>query len=231
MAQPVRILDSAGDPISATNPLEVDVKTLAAPTTLPLPTGASTATLQTAGNQSLASMDADLGATTDAPASASTDEDATARSLIALAKGLKNLQIDIKTLLETTGIAFLPLDDDIDSIDVSKMSAGAVTTAHSAITATATSSEIDCRGFNSLRILWVSDATDKTWVISLAGAMTSGGTFVPPLSVADGTAKLEVTTDISGYIIVYGIMDYMKVVATETDDGATVSCYVQPFNG
>lgn len=119
----------------------------------------------------------------------------------------------------------------LDSIDVAKMSKGAVTTAHSAIAATATSSEIDCRGFNSLIIHWVSDQTDKTWTISVEGAMGSGLTFVPLLDKATGLAASEITTDISGWFVISNVPDYIKIVATEVDDGATVTCKVQPFNG
>jgi len=118
----------------------------------------------------------------------------------------------------------------LDSIDVAKMSKGAVTTAHSAITATATSAEIDCRGFNSLLIHWVSNATDKTWVISITGSTGSGLTFVPLLDKTTGLAASEITTDISGFFVISNIPDYIKIVATETDDGATVTCKVQPFN-
>lgn len=173
---------------------------------------------------------ASLGATTDAAASVSTDEDTTARSLVALAKGLKNLQIDIKTLLETTGMAFLPIDKDIDDIDVAKMSKGAITTVHDAITATATSAEVDCRGYNSLLVHWVSDSAILTWVISILGAMGSGLTFVPLLDKTTGLAASEITTDISGFFVISNIPDYVKIVATKTDDGATVTCKVQPFN-
>jgi hypothetical protein len=118
----------------------------------------------------------------------------------------------------------------LDSIDVAKMSKGAVTTAHNAITGTATSAEIDCRGFNSLLVHWVSSTTDKTWVISVTGAMGSGLTFVPLLDKTTGLAASEITTDISGFFVISNIPDYVKIVATETDDGATVTCKVQPFN-
>ena len=116
----------------------------------------------------------------------------------------------------------------LDSIDVAKMSKGAVTTAHNAITATATSAEIDCRGFNSLIIHWVSSAIDKTWTIQIAGATGSGLTFAPWITSigVDNTY----TTDITGFFVVQGIPDYIKIIATEVDDGATVTCKVQPFN-
>jgi hypothetical protein len=118
----------------------------------------------------------------------------------------------------------------LDSIDVAKMSKGAITTVHSAITATATSAEVDCRGFNSLLVHWVSSATDKTWIISITGATGSGLTFVPQIDKTTGLAISAITTDISGFFVINDIPDYIKVVATETDDGATVTCKVQPFN-
>lgn len=136
----------------------------------------------------------------------------------------------LDTLLRTTGIVILPLSHTIDSIDVAKQSKGAVTTAHSAITATATSAEIDCRGFNSLLVHWVSNQTDKTWTISITGATISGLTFVPLLDKTTGLAASEITTDISGFFVISNIPDFLKVVCTEVDDGATVTCKVQPFN-
>ncbi len=172
---------------------------------------------QDAGNVSLASIDVKFPAQSGGkvPVVAATSD-----ALLAA----------IQTLLQTTGITLLPLDSSIDSIDVDKMTKGAVTVAHSAITATATSAEIDCRGYNSLLVHWVSSATDKTWVISVTGAMGSGLTFVPLLDKVTGLAASEITTDISGFFVISNIPDYVKIVATETDDGATVTCKVQPFN-
>jgi hypothetical protein len=118
-----------------------------------------------------------------------------------------------------------------DSIDVAKMSKGAIIIAHDAITATTTSAEIDCRGYNSLLVHFGSDASDKTWTISVLGAMGSGLTFVPLLDKATGLAASEITTDISGFFVISNIPDYVKIVATEVDDGATVTVKVQPFNG
>lgn len=138
---------------------------------------------------------------------------------------------DVETLLQTTGITLLPLDSSLDSIDVDKMSKGAVTVAHSAITDTATSEEIDCRGYNSLLVHFVSDSAILTWTISVQGAMGSGLTFVPLLDKATGLAASEITTDISGYFTISNIPDYVKIVATKVDDGATVTVKVQPFNG
>lgn len=115
-------------------------------------------------------------------------------------------------------------------IEVSKKLKGTITIAHNAITGTATSSEINCIGFNSLLVHWVSDMSDKTWTISIQGAMGTGLTFVPLLDKATGLVASEITTDISGFFVISNIPDFIKIVATETDDGATCTCKVQPFN-
>ena len=100
--------------------------------------------------------------------------------------------------------------------------------ANRAKTATATSNVINCSGYNSLLVHWVSSATDKTWTIQVLGSTASNGTFVEWITSA-GASNLY-TTDISGFFIVQGIPDYIKIVATEVDDGATITCTVQPFN-
>ena len=209
MSNPARLQSGNGIPITQTsNALDVNIKSGSSG----LPTGAATSAKQDTGNASLASISADI---------------ATVKADIALVKADVE---DIEILLETTGITLLPLSATLDSIDVSKKSKGAVTTAHSAITGTATSAEIDCSGFNSVLVHWVSNQTDKTWVISVTGAMGSGLTFVPLLDKTTGLAASEITTDISGFFVISNIPDYIKIVATETDDGATCTCKVQPFN-
>ena len=105
---------------------------------------------------------------------------------------------------------------------------GAVTVAHDAIAGTATSAEVDCRGYNSLLVHFASSASDKQWVISITGAMAVGGTFVP--LIASGAVVSSMTTSISGYFVIPNVPDFVKVVATENADGATVTITVQPFN-
>jgi hypothetical protein len=82
-----------------------------------------------------------------------------------------------------------------------------------------------------LLVHFVSDSSILTWTIIVQGAMGSGLTFVPLLDKATGLAASEITTDISGYFTISNIPDYVKIVATEVDDGATVTVKVQPFNG
>ncbi len=120
------------------------------------------------------------------------------------------------------------LDPGNDGVDVKKMTKGTVTVAHNAITATATSAEIDCRGYNSLLVHFTSSASDKEWVLSITGAMVTGGAFVP--LIAAGSAVSSMTTSISGYFVISNIPDFIKITATENGDGATVTVTVQPFN-
>lgn len=81
--------------------------------------------------------------------------------------------------------------------------ASTVSTPHSAITATATSVEINCCGYNSLLIHWVSSATDKTWTIQVLGAMTTGATFVEWITSAGASVY---TTDVVVLCCVTGIL-------------------------
>ena len=70
------------------------------------------------------------------------------------------------------------LSKDIDNIDVGKMSNGGTTLAHNAITATTTSTEIDCRGFKNVRVSCeVTAISSATWTPSITGSENSGGTF------------------------------------------------------
>ena len=170
-------------------------------------------TKQDTGNASLASISADI---------------ATAKADIALVKADVE---DIEILLETNGITLLPLSASLDSIDVSKKSKGAVTTAHSAITDTATSVEIDCRGFNSV-LIYATVSAAKNWIFKVQGCMTSGGTFVDWYEQANtGTMTLmSYQTNASRGWVWHGIPDYIKIVATKDEDTAAVTVKVQPFN-
>ena len=133
---------------------------------------------------------------------------------------------------DTTGVV-LPLSaisepSGTSAILAIKKPKGVATLVHDEITTTATSTVVNCIGYNSLLIFWESSATDKTWTIQVLGSTSLTGTYVPWITSAglDNTY----TTDISGFFIVQGIPDYVKIVATETDNGATVSCTIQPLN-
>lgn len=130
------------------------------------------------------------------------------------------------------------LDSSLDTVNVNKMGKGDVTTAHAAITATATSAEIDCRGYNSLLVeCAVSDITSGNWVVEVQGSAASGGTLGLYTNLADaapaGIVNLYKSASMNAdgnYILIFkGILDYNKIVATRTTDG-TLTCKVQPFN-
>jgi hypothetical protein len=119
-----------------------------------------------------------------------------------------------------------------DSIDEAKRSKGSVTTAHSAITATTTSTEIDCRGFNAVLVEVAISVQVKLWTTKIQGCLSSGGTFIDWYEMANtGTMTLmSYQTNASKGFVFKGIPDYIKIVATEDEDTATYTCRVQPLN-
>jgi hypothetical protein len=123
------------------------------------------------------------------------------------------------------------LSKDLDSIDMGKMSKGAVTTAHNAIDATATSAEIDCRGFNGI-LVEASISAAFNWTFKLQGCMVSGGTFVDWYEMANTGAMtlMSYQCNASRGWVWKGIPDYVKIVATENASGATATVKVQPVN-
>lgn len=108
---------------------------------------------------------------------------------------------------------------------------GSVITAHNAITATATSAEIDCRGYNAALVEVVLSAA-KNWTFKVQGCMVSGGTFVDVHELANtgSMAAMSYQTDASKMFVFKGIPDYIKIVATKDVDGATVTVKAQPCN-
>ena len=168
----------------------------------------------------------DIGAVADA---AVTDPTASA-SLIAALKGvIKQLQGD--------GSGYAPvslataLSSTYDTINVDKMSKGNVTTAHNAIVATATSAEIDCRGFNSISVeCAVSAIILGNWQIEVHGCAITGGTFGRQFDENAREAKVTgLNTNENVTFVFKGIPNYVKIVATRTTDG-TLTCKVTPIN-
>jgi hypothetical protein len=82
-------------------------------------------------------------------------------------------------------------------------------------------------------LLEITISAAQHWTFGLTGCMTSGGTFMPCYELANtGSFAQMITPEInsSQIVVFHGIPDYIKVVATEVDDTATVSVKVQPFN-
>ena len=124
------------------------------------------------------------------------------------------------------------ISKDIDSIDVAKMSKGSVLTVHSSLTSTTTSAEVDCRGYNSI-LVQVTQTGTGTWTYSIQGSLISGATFFDCYEQTNTGSMMQMSysgVTSSRMFLFKGIPDYIKVVATETVDGATVSVQVQPLN-
>lgn len=178
----------------------------------------------------LATMVDRQGAVADA---AITDPTASASMIAALKGIIKQLQGDGSGAAPIT-LAMI-LDSDLDSIDVAKMSKGSVTKAHDAIEGTATSSEIDVRGYNAISVeMACSDLSAGNWVAAILGCAISGGTFGQCYTPKDdGTFAAQQTPAISanGNTTYYfkGIPNYVKIEATRTTDG-TLTCKVTPMN-
>ena len=99
-----------------------------------------------------------------------------------------------------------------------------MTTAHNAITGTATSSAIDCRGYNSI-LIQVTISVSHNWTFSVRGCLTSGDTFTDWYEQANTgfMTSMSYQTNANKGFVFKGIPDYVKIVATEDDDGATVT--------
>ncbi len=128
-----------------------------------------------------------------------------------------NVQVSLATALSSA----------TDSIDVAKMSKGSVTTAHSAITETATSNEIDCRGFKGAHIEFAITGTGN-WDLEVTGCAVSGGTFTSQYVGKTRLLRQGMTAN-AGYILPIGA-NYIKIVATENSGTATVTVKVTPVN-
>ena len=103
---------------------------------------------------------------------------------------------------------------------------GTVTTAHSAITTTTTSSAIDTTGYSAV-LVYFNITGSGAWTIKLQGALTSSDDYI---DLYDGNgiqmSTGSLTTDMCRLFV--GIPDFIKVVATEDSNGATVTTKVQP---
>lgn len=122
-----------------------------------------------------------------------------------------------------------PFSKDTDSIDVAKMTKGGIVVAHNAITTTAQSVEINCSGFNSMRV-HVTVSGSGTVDVSAQTAPVSGGTYVDSYNENGVTQqKVSAIATPGKSFTIAGIGDYVKITATITGT-ATVTVNVLPFN-
>ncbi|MFQ5574665.1 MAG: hypothetical protein ACE5E0_03455 [Terriglobia bacterium] len=118
---------------------------------------------------------------------------------------------------------------------------GKITAAHSAISATATSNEIDVTGYNSILLeCVVTNITTGNWVAEVLGALTSeasaGSIHRFTEAAAGAMHKLITPSSGTGFMNADGtytflfedLPNFIKIKATRTTDG-TITCRVQPI--
>jgi len=141
------------------------------------------------------------------------------------------LALPIEQYIRSASNLFVPVSVTNPLPVTGVMVKGEVTTAHNAITGTATSTEISCVGYNSILIEVDISVATKLWTFTVQGCMVSGGTFIPcSETIAGNINPMSYQTNISDGWAFKGIPDYIKIVATEDEDGATVTVKVQPCN-
>ena len=107
---------------------------------------------------------------------------------------------------------------------------GNITTAHSAIAATATSAEIALGDYPSIYVEVDVGATGTpNWTITVTGSLTSGGTFVALTDVNNVAMSTGALTADGGETF-RGCPSYIKIVATENSGTGTCTVKVMPVN-
>jgi hypothetical protein len=116
-------------------------------------------------------------------------------------------------------------------VSLTEMVKGNVTTVHSAITATATSAKVDCRGRNAVLVdFTISGAAN--WTIAIQGSLTEQGTYKQCYELANTGTQTAMSYQLNSnrVFLFKGIPDWIKVVATEDAGAETVTVSVQPLN-
>lgn len=96
---------------------------------------------------------------------------------------------------------------------------------HDNISATATSADIDCRGYNALAISAQFSAA-QNWTFSILGGRETGGTFVQCYDNAATAMSKQTNADI--FIIFRPVPDWVQVKANEDVNGANVTVWAAP---
>lgn len=105
---------------------------------------------------------------------------------------------------------------------------GNVKTVHSAISATATSSEIQITGYNAVMVSCDITGTG-TWKVDIQGRLDSNGVV---MDLYDNNGNQLTTGNITADRMQLFLVcpELIKVVATEVADGATLTVTIQPMN-
>jgi hypothetical protein len=103
---------------------------------------------------------------------------------------------------------------------------GEITTAHSAIAATATSTDIKCKGFNAV-IAEITITGTGTWKIDVQGRMDNNSASINLYDNNDNQLTTGNLTASRTKLFV-AVTDFIRIVATEVDGTATCTVKIQP---
>lgn len=113
-------------------------------------------------------------------------------------------------------------------VEIDQIMKGNISTVHSVIEATATSAEVDCKGFNAVLVSVLISGTG-TWKIDIQGRFNLAGTS---MDLYDNNDTQLTTGNLaaSRMKLFIAIPDLIKIVATEVSGTATCTVRIQPIN-
>ena len=116
--------------------------------------------------------------------------------------------------------------------EIDSKTKGDVTTTHAAGTSeTTTSAIVECKGKNALLVEVTISGGAANWTFKVQGALKRNGTYFDlyQQNAAGTWTAMSYQFNASRMFVVYGIPDYIKIVATEDAGSSTVEVRVQPF--
>lgn len=113
-------------------------------------------------------------------------------------------------------------------LDYKKTNKGEIKTVHSAISATATSTEQYISGYNAVLVSVLIEGTG-TWKIDVQGRFDTSGTV---MDIYDNNDNQLTTGNLtaSRMKLFVAVPDLIKIVATEVSGTATCTVRIQPIN-
>ena len=95
---------------------------------------------------------------------------------------------------------------------------------HNAIESTATSAEINTKGYNAIIIQSIITVASKNWTTKIQGSLVSGGTFS---DFYDNGTLCSFQTNSGKVMLFKGLPQFIKIVATEDEDTGKCTVYYQ----
>ena len=95
---------------------------------------------------------------------------------------------------------------------------------HNAISASATSAEINTKGYNAIIIQTVITVAAKNWTTKILGSLVSGGTFS---DFYDNGTLCSFQTNSGKVMLFKGLPQFIKIDMTEDEDTGKATVYYQ----